>query len=1023
MSHAHLLFLPESVHPRFFLWGTSATAPALAAAGRVQRARCLTDEYKVQGVDGLSIALSDALPCLAAVNAADIDRLPASVAAWSFAAKFALELIARGRIIPTIDVAQAAEARWRVSLAVPEDADRFTKIAKSFPLAAHAVPIENTAAADERGKRGRRRTKNEKPGDRLEVWAPDALLERFLHAAADTLARSGETGRTVRGARKGWETRLLHALGGQEAAFAAEGFAERTLVDDLRTWIRPLAGAQRGEARACFRLDFPENGSEPDVGHDRARSAFTLRFLLQATNDPSLLVPAADVYRGRASIARGIAGSTRAAQEYLLTGLAAAGRLFPAVAASLRDPRPEQVPLTPAVAWDFLNNAAPQFIEAGLGVILPAQLTRSGQRRLRMRMRLGGARKSASSDASGDLTLDSMLSFRWQAELGGEVLSEIDLRELAKLKAPLIQHRGRWVAVDAHEIAEALRLLSAQDGTLAAHEALAAALGNADQIVQTTLPVDVAVEGSFANVVTRLRSATDAIEFIPPATFTGTLRPYQMRGLGWLVTMADLGLGACLADDMGLGKTVQLIALLLHRQRASAQGPVLLVCPTSVVGNWERELQRFSPSLPVVRHYGALRARSGEEFVDLPPGAIVLTTYGLLRRDIASLAHVPWSVAALDEAQNIKNAASRTAQAARALKAEFRVALTGTPVENRLTELWSIFEYLNPRLLGPQAEFRREFAIPIERYGQADAAQRLKRIVQPFILRRLKSDPAIIQDLPPKQEMKVICSLTREQASLYQAALDEAMRRIETSEGIERRGLVLALLTALKQICNHPAQYLGESGPLHGRSGKLQRCIEMLDEVVASGDRALVFTQYREMGDRLVAEIDRVFGVDAPFLHGGVPRAARDAMVQRFQEDPRSPGIFVLSVKAGGTGLNLTAANHVFHFDRWWNPAVEDQATDRAYRIGQRRAVQVHKLLCAGTVEDKVDQLLERKRDLAARIVGAGEQWITELDDAALKDLFSLAPDAVIATDVTDADERSDQGAAVAVRKRRSAGS
>lgn len=1045
MSHlSHLFFLPEAANPQFFLWGDQATAtqPGLAAAGRAGRAQCLTDEGKVQEVDGFSIALSDALPHLAAVNAADMDRLPTSVAAWSCAAKFALDLIARGRIIPVLDAGNG-EARWRASLALPDDADRFGKLAKSFPLAAHAVPIENAAVAEQRGTRGRR-NKNQKSHDPSQtfghVWTPDALLERFLHATADTLARSKGSKGVGRAAGKGWEARLLQALGGQAAAFAPEGFAERLLVDDLQAWIKPLAGAQHGEARACFRLAFPA-GPEyaspehhlADAGSDRARSAFTLQFLLQATNDPSLLVPAADVYRGRASIARGIASSTRAAQEYLLTGLAAAGRLFPAVAASLHEPRPEQVMLTPALAWNFLNNAAPQFIDAGLGVILPAELTRSGQRRLRMRMRLGSERKpssaGASTDAAGDLTLDSMLKFHWQAELGGEVLNQKDLQELANLKAPLVQHRGRWVAVDAREIAEALRLLDMQGGTLAAHEALAAALGSTDRVAETTLPVDIAVEGSFASIVTRLRSSADTVEFIPPSTLNGSLRPYQMRGLGWLVTMAELGLGACLADDMGLGKTVQLIALLLHRQRAStpitpgttntpgAQGPVLLVCPTSVVGNWERELQRFGPSLRVVRHYGSLRARSGDAFADLPPGAIVLTTYGLLRRDVAALSEVRWSVTALDEAQNIKNPASRTAQAARALQAEFRVALTGTPVENRLTELWSIFEFLNPRLLGPQAAFRREFAIPIERYGQADAAERLKRIVQPFILRRLKSDPTIIQDLPSKQEMKVICSLTREQASLYQAALDEAMHRIETSEGIERRGLVLALLTALKQICNHPAQYLGESGPLRGRSGKLQRCVEMLDEVVASGDRALVFTQYREMGDRLVAEINRVFGIAAPFLHGGVSRTARDAMVQRFQEDPRSPAIFVLSVKAGGTGLNLTAANHVFHFDRWWNPAVEDQATDRAYRIGQRRAVQVHKLLCAGTVEEKVDQLLERKRDLAARIVGAGEQWITELDDTALKDLFSLAPDTVI-EDVMDSDD-SDQRTAVAVRKRR----
>jgi SNF2 family DNA or RNA helicase len=618
-----------------------------------------------------------------------------------------------------------------------------------------------------------------------------------------------------------------------------------------------------------------------------------------------------------------------------------------------------------------------------------------------------------------ELSLNSMLSFRWQAELAGETLSIEELQELAKLKAPLVRHRGKWVAVDRHEINEAIRLLEQRGGTLAAHEGLAAAFGATERSAQTSLPIEVAVEGSFASLLARLRAAADAGDFVVPETFEGKLRPYQIRGAGWLATMSDLALGACLADDMGLGKTVQFIAVLLHRIRSGATGPSLLVCPTSVVGNWERELRRFAPSVPFVRHYGPQRARGAPAFAKLEPGTLVFTTYGLLRRDWKILSDVEWSIAALDEAQNIKNSASRTAHAARSLKAHFRVALTGTPVENRLAELWSIFEFLNPRFLGPQAEFRRSYAIPIERYGDADAAERLKRLTQPFILRRLKSDPAIIQDLPSKQEMKIICSLTREQASLYQAALDESFEKIEHAEGIERRGQVLALLTALKQICNHPAQYLGEDGPLAGRSGKLQRIIEMLEEVLAAGDRALIFTQYREMGERLVAELGRLFGLRVPFLHGGVAPAARDEMVRRFQEDERASPLFVLSVKAGGTGLNLTAANHVFHYDRWWNPAVEDQATDRAYRIGQRRSVQVHKLLCAGTVEDKIDQLLERKRQLAESIVDAGEQWITELDDNELRDLFALAPDAVISEDLGEKETAAESNDAAPAPKRR----
>jgi SNF2 family DNA or RNA helicase len=526
------------------------------------------------------------------------------------------------------------------------------------------------------------------------------------------------------------------------------------------------------------------------------------------------------------------------------------------------------------------------------------------------------------------------------------------------------------------------------------------------------MSIAVTASGVVADLVERLRNGGTK-ELGAPKTLNATLRPYQERGLNWLVTMGSLGLGACLADDMGLGKTMQLLAFLLRRKdEARRDGrPALLIAPTSVVGNWEREVERFAPSLDVVRHYGASRAESASD-IPKKPGTLVVTTYGLLRRDAELLSGIDWSVAALDEAQNIKNASSATARAARALRASHRFALTGTPVENRLAELWSILEFANPGLLGPLEAFRRDVALPIERYGNDDAAARLRRIVGPFILRRLKSDPTIIQDLPPKNEMKVVCTLTLEQATLYKAVVDEELRRIESSDGIERRGRVLALLMFTKQICNHPAQYLGESGPLPKRSGKLARTTEMLEEAVAAGDKALVFTQFREMGDKLVEHFRANLGCEVVFLHGGTPKKARDEMVRRFQEEPHGPRIFVLSVKAGGTGLNLTAANHVFHFDRWWNPAVEDQATDRAYRIGQKRAVQVHKLVCAGTVEEKIDRLLEQKRDLASKVVGAGEQWITELDGRELRDLFSLSEGAV-------ADGDDDDGASSAPAKTR----
>jgi SNF2 family DNA or RNA helicase len=394
----------------------------------------------------------------------------------------------------------------------------------------------------------------------------------------------------------------------------------------------------------------------------------------------------------------------------------------------------------------------------------------------------------------------------------------------------------------------------------------------------------------------------------------------------------------------------------------------------------------------VLVHHGAGRAR--EVLAAAAAGHDgVISTYALLHRDEAALREVDWGEVVLDEAQNVKNAATKTAQAARRLRARWRAALTGTPVENRVSELWSIFQFLNPGYLGSAEDFRRRFGNPIERTGDADASARLKALVSPFILRRLKTDRAIIRDLPEKNEMKVFCPLTREQATLYEAVVRDSMGQIDDAEGVQRRGLILATLTKLKQVCDHPALFLHDASALVGRSGKLARLVEMLEETLAVDDRSLIFTQYAEMGRLLKSHLGERFGQEVLFLHGGTPARERDRMVARFQQEGRAPRVFVLSIKAGGTGLNLTRANHVFHFDRWWNPAVENQATDRAFRIGQQRDVQVHKFICAGTFEETVDQIIERKVVLAEAIVGAGERWITEMSTADLRALFALRRD------------------------------
>ncbi len=458
--------------------------------------------------------------------------------------------------------------------------------------------------------------------------------------------------------------------------------------------------------------------------------------------------------------------------------------------------------------------------------------------------------------------------------------------------------------------------------------------------------------------------------------------------------MDRLGLGACLADDMGLGKTVQLLALEALARSAGSRGPTLLVCPMSVVGNWQREATRFAPSLRVHVHHGVSRL-SGAALVDEVGGHdLVITTYPLAARDSTVLREIRWDRVVLDEAQNIKNSASRQAKAVRGLSARQRIALTGTPVENRLAELWSVMDFTNPGVLGSLSTFRARFAVPVERDGDTDAAARLRRITGPFVLRRVKTDPAIISDLPDKIEMKQLCNLTAEQASLYQAVVDDMLARIDNSEAMERRGLVLATMSKLKQVCNHPAQLLGDGSALPGRSGKLLRLEEILESVLAEGDKALCFTQFAGFGGMLVPHLSARFDTEVLFLHGGTPKKARDAMVQRFQSED-GPSIFLLSLKAGGTGLTLTAANHVIHLDRWWNPAVEDQATDRAFRIGQRRDVQVRKLTCIGTLEEKIDRMIEDKKALAQLVVGSGETWLTELSTRELRDLIALDAEAI----------------------------
>lgn len=922
-------------------------------------------------------------------------------AAWARSLALALPPAARAAAVAPAPPAATPQASAAAVAPAPAP---LAPAAKPPAVAAAATPPAVAAAEAAAGAVVARAVDDAADGE-LTVAA---LVADALDALTDAAARAALSSTTLaRGLRPGGPAPAwLAALAGPRRDFTLDRAALDLLRSELDDWQRDAAG---GAVRASFRLvepapdevtepilatrPMPGDVSPPFVRRDGPELAeggarWRLEFGLQAADEPGLHVDAAEVWR--ALTLDGPAGRTGSPQETLLAELGRASRLWPDLDTALRTAAPEAMELDVEGAHRFLSEGAPVLHAAGFGVLLPSWWQRPSARlgaRLRARSRTAPGTVAGTEAGVG---LDALVDYRWEIALGDQPLSAEELAALAELKTPLVRLRGRWVELDPGRLAAGLRLLRSA-GELTVADLLRLGLTDGDDT--GALPVlEVSADGALGDLL------AGAVEhrltpLDPPPGFAGTLRPYQRRGLAWLAFLRSLGLGGVLADDMGLGKTVQLLALLAGDPPDT--GPTLLVCPMSLVGNWQREAAKFTPGLRVHVHHGAERAR-GAEFTTAAHGAdVVLTTYSVAARDAVDLAGIDWHRVVVDEAQAIKNASTRQAEAVRALPARQRVAVTGTPVENRLADLWSIMQFANPGLLGPAATFRKRFAEPIERHGDAEAAERLRRITGPFVLRRLKTDSSIISDLPEKLEMEVVCNLTAEQAALYRVVVDDMLARIETSDGIERRGLVLATMTRLKQVCNHPAQLLRDGSPLDGRSGKLARLTEILEEVLAAGERALLFTQYAEFGAMLRGHLSARFGREVLFLHGGLGKAERDAMVQRFQS-AEGPPLFVLSLKAGGTGLTLTAANHVVHVDRWWNPAVEDQATDRAFRIGQRRRVQVRKFVCAGTVEEKVAALIADKRSLAERVVGTGEQWITELSTGQLRDLFALEAGAVV---------------------------
>jgi len=933
-------------------------------------------------VPTLQFAPADAIDLLTTLRAAPATATGDSLTYWAALARFVLAHIARQQFFPDLVpvLGVGLRATWRLLAPAIGPLERF---AKAMPPACRAFQAS-------------------------ELPDPTALVESFLIATTDAVIRRDlardpffATFHQRTDLPAAPEVAWLRALMGDNPLVPGLPEQTRSLLDYVKTWVGPLE--RKGTTPPVqVRFTLLEPMEDPSD-----TPAWRLRLGILPLERESTVLDAAELWAKEVPLEGVLSRTTLEWRARFRAELARAAQACPLLERAVSENEPAELILTTTEAHGFISQWATALRAQSFSVVLPPwcqEETRSLGLVLHLQLPDGGdqepgpapqaAGPSAKSEsAGGKFGLNTLLDFNWRIALGGVELSTEEFRALAQQQIPLVKHQGRWLQLPANAAAQAMEFLERQPVermTLA--QAFRAAYGSD--------PGGLRVVGLTGSQAIRefLDSTTSVqIQQLPqPESFLGTLRPYQVRGLQWMAFLESMGIGGCLADDMGLGKTIQLIALLLHERLGGVTvGPTLLFAPTSVVANWMRELERFSPSLRVLVYHGADRLRGDAFVAAAQEHDVVITSYALAHRDFADLRRPAWHRLALDEAQKIKNPSAAATLALRRIPAPYRMALTGTPIENHLSELWSIMEMLNPGLLGSAGEFRSRFAVPIEKMGDQDRAAQLRQMIKPFVLRRTKTDPGIIGDLPEKMESRVYCNLTPTQAALYEATTAQMLGQIDSASGIRRRGLILATLTRLKQICNHPALVQEQPDLLVGRSGKCERLGDMLEEVMEEGDAALVFTQYRTMGHVLEKLLVQQFGPTVLYLHGGTPAHERQGMVDHFQQAKSDKRIFILSLRAGGLGLNLTAANHVFHFDRWWNPAVEAQATDRAHRIGQTKKVQVHKFICVGTLEERIDRMLTDKMAIAAKVVTSGDQWLTNLSTADLRSYLSLSEEAV----------------------------
>ena len=938
-------------------------------------------------VEGLAIEACEATTWLSKIPLSGRNsELGEELKWWSHLQRWSLSIIARGRWLPQVELSRGEgyphRARWLPLLNKEEDRKRLEELAAQLPLVATcALPWREPT-----GKRSNRTTR----------LRPEAILE--ANPVASTRPRSGRlrvanllTELVDSQIRKNFNPKtegLDPLLKVWEEALASDTGIINLPDEEVcrlaaasKHWKEGVSG-NVAPARACLELLIPNIGEE----------FWELNFALQAEADSSLKVPAAVAWERGSDILQLGEIIVDNPSEVLLEGLGRALNVFEPLERGLEKAAPESMQLTPAEAFVLIRTASQQLRDIGVGVELPASLSGG------LASRLGLSIKAEISHQSHGFSLGETLEWSWELMIGGVTLTLLDLEKLTRKKSPLVFHKNTWIELRPNDLKNAEHFCTAKH-SISLDDALRLTATEGNTIMK--LPVHNFDAGPRLQSVLEQYHHQKAPDPLPaPEGFNGQLRPYQERGLGWISFLHRFDQGACLADDMGLGKTIQLLAFLQHlKVEKKLKRPILLIAPTSVLTNWKRETVSFTPELKMYEHYGPKRPMNLEALeIIIKNVDIILTSYGLLQRDSDLLGQVNWQGVVIDEAQAIKNPNAKQSQATRNIvqsssSNRFRIALTGTPVENRVSELWALMNFLNPKVLGEESFFHQRYRLPIERYGDMSSLQDLKARVSPFILRRLKTDKTIISDLPEKVEISEWVSLTIEQKNLYRKTVEKTLNDISATPKAAKYGKVLALLTKLKQICNHPALALKQTivdEDFLERSAKLQRLEEILEEIIEAGDRTLVFTQFAEWGHLLQSYLQKRWDFEVPFLYGGKTKKERQAMIDRFQEDPRGPQIFLLSLKAGGIGLNLTRASHVIHIDRWWNPAIENQATDRAYRIGQENRVMVHKFITSESIEEKIDHMIRSKSKLAEDIIGSGEDWLTKLSITELSDLLSL---------------------------------